>query len=220
MTDNETELPLPSYKVVILGDSSVGKTSLAHRFTTNEFDTNLANTIGAAFITQDYQSKNNDRKLRFEIWDTAGQERYRSLTPMYYRNSKVALICYDLSNIEYSFSKGKYWIEQLKLNNESTNENEIKIILVGTKHDLVESVNTTVINDFKDENPRIKEFVTSSRTGEGISDIFDFIIDEIPDSFFDNHYKKLREEAENNNKSQGINFLNNQFTSLNNSSCC
>lgn len=219
MSESE-DLPLPSYKVVILGDSSVGKTSLAHRFTTDEFDTNLANTIGAAFITKDYQSTTKNKSLRFEIWDTAGQERYRSLTPMYYRNAKVALICYDLSNVDYSFSKARYWIDQLNLNNDSANDNEIKIMLVGTKRDLVDSTNSNVISDFKDENPKIKHFITSSRTGEGITDIFDTVIDEIPDEFFDSHYKKLREQENVNNKTQGINFLNNQFTSSSNSSCC
>ena len=65
----------PSVKLVLLGDSSVGKTLLAHRFSTDKFDPHTANTIGAAYITKDFTSK--DRSVKFEIWDTAGQERYR-----------------------------------------------------------------------------------------------------------------------------------------------
>ena len=85
----------PPYKIVILGDWSVGKTSLVHRFTTNKFDEHTANAIGAAFITKEHHSNNNpEKKVKFEIWDTAGQERYRSLTPMYYRNAKTALVCF------------------------------------------------------------------------------------------------------------------------------
>ena len=70
----------PSYKVVVLGESSVGKTSLVHRFTSNRFDTRTSNTIGAAFTTKVYSTPDKpDRKINLEIWDTAGQERYRSL---------------------------------------------------------------------------------------------------------------------------------------------
>lgn len=181
----------PSYKIVVLGDSSVGKTSLVHRFTTNEFDQNLANTIGAAFITKDYLSET--KNLKFEIWDTAGQERYRSLTPMYYRNSKVALVCYDLTDIDQSFSKAKYWIDQLELNNESSDD-RISIIVVGTKKDLVTHPNTSIVSDFVEANPHTHHYLTSAKTGEGITQIFDYIIDAIPEQFFIDHYEHLRQE--------------------------
>lgn len=213
----ESDIPNPSYKVVVLGDSSVGKTSLVHRFTTDQFNTSLANTIGAAFITKDYDSKTSERTIRFEIWDTAGQERYRSLTPMYYRNSRVALVCYDLTDIEDSFPKGKYWIDQLKLNNDSSDEDNIRIILVGTKSDLAGPVNSRIVNEFIEANSDIDHFVTSSKTGEGVTLIFDNIIDKIPQQFFTDYYQKLEEEEAN--KSQSINFLNNQFTSSTNKCC-
>lgn len=213
----DSNTPNPSYKVVVLGDSSVGKTSLVHRFTTNQFNTNIANTIGAAFITKDYSSKTCDRNIRFEIWDTAGQERYKSLTPMYYRNSKVALVCYDLTDIDNSFPKGKYWIDQLKLNNDSGDVDNIKIILVGTKSDLVGNISSSIVSEFIEENSDIDHYVTSSKSGEGISQIFDDIIDKIPEQFFTDYFQKLEEEEAN--KSQSINFLNNQFTS-NANKCC
>ncbi|EGV62871.1 GTP-binding protein of the rab [Yamadazyma tenuis] len=216
----DEEFPCPSYKVVVLGDSSVGKTSLVHRFTTDEFDTNLANTIGAAFITKLHASKTSSRNLKFEIWDTAGQERYKSLTPMYYRNSRVALVCYDLSNVDDSFVKSKYWIDQLKLNNESVSEGQINIVLVGTKSDLANKPHTTVISEFTEANPHVKHFITSAKTGEGIEAIFNSIIDNIPEDFFNAHYESLRQQAENNQKSQSISFLNNQFTGPNKSNCC
>lgn len=194
------EVPIPSYKVVVLGDSSVGKTSLVHRFTTSEFDVNITNTIGAAFITKDMESNDKSKRVKYEIWDTAGQERYRSLTPMYYRNSKVALVCYDLSSDE-SFDKAKYWIEQIKLNNE-TNDDGIAILLVGTKLDLVETPNLADIDDYLALNRQIKHFTTSSKTGHGIDDIFDYILDTIPQQFFDNHNEALRLENIHKKKSR------------------
>ena len=138
-TSHSSILP-PPYKIVLLGDSSVGKTSLVHRFTTNRFDTHTPNTIGAAFITKVFAHENHERKVKLEIWDTAGQERYRSLTPMYYRNARVALVCFDLSKFESTFNTAKYWIQQLELNNSSDSREKIEIRLVGTKRDLVSTI--------------------------------------------------------------------------------
>ena len=218
MSGTEDDVPLPSYKIVVLGDSSVGKTSLVHRVTTDTFEGNTPNTIGAAFITKDYSSKTNNRTIKFEIWDTAGQERYRSLTPMSYRNSRVALICYDLNNIDDSFSKAKYWIDQLKLNNDSSNDFTIKIKLIGTKSDVSNSKTSVEVNDFLQDNRDIKNYITSAKTGDGVESLFDNIIDEIDDSFFDNYYKKLEQERESN-KNQKINILNSSLTSTNNNCC-
>lgn len=199
-------LPCPSFKVVILGDSSVGKTSLVHRFTTSEFDNQLSSTIGAAFITKELESTDKSKRINLEIWDTAGQERYKSLTPMYYRNSKVALVCYDLHNPS-TFDKALYWIDQLKLNNETNNE--IIIYLIGTKCDLVTNPMILGVNDFLEMNPKIKHFHTSAKNGQGIHDIFQDIINSIPPEFFLEYYESLKTDKKV--------FLNNQFQGK---SCC
>ena len=84
------------YKLVLLGEASVGKTSIIKRFTTNDFDFNSQSTIGASFSTTEIQI--DGKFLFFEIWDTAGQELYDSLMPLYYRGANVAMIVYDISN--------------------------------------------------------------------------------------------------------------------------
>ena len=84
------------YKLVLLGESAVGKSSLVLRFCRNTFSSNLESTIGAAFLTQTISLSQD--LMKFEIWDTAGQERYHSLAPMYYRGAHAAVVVYDLTS--------------------------------------------------------------------------------------------------------------------------
>lgn len=179
----------PPYKIVLLGDSSVGKTSLVHRFTTDSFDPHLANTIGAAFISKEHTASN--RSIKFEIWDTAGQERYKSLTPMYYRNSKVALVCFDMSLPDESFERARYWIEQLAI----LGPPDIKIKVVGNKEDLGAEANLLMIQEFCGDR-NLSLVTTSAKTGKGIVALFDQITDEIEQEFFD---KYQEEQAANTN---------------------
>lgn len=182
-------IPSPSYKIVLLGESLVGKTSLVNRFTTDKFDQTVSNTIGAAFITKPYSSSHPPHHtVEFQIWDTAGQERYLSLTPMYYRNAKVALVCIDLTNPTELLELAKYWMEQLKLH-------DCKIKLVGTKLDLVSATEYSELIDFARQSG-LKVYLTSSKTGEGVSDIFDDIVDEIDPEFFEQWAKQKRLELQ------------------------
>ena len=84
------------FKLVLLGDSAVGKSSLVLRFVRGQFFEYQESTIGAAFLTQTVAL--NDTTVKFEIWDTAGQERYHSLAPMYYRGAAAAIVVFDITN--------------------------------------------------------------------------------------------------------------------------
>ncbi|KAL8934900.1 MAG: hypothetical protein Q9216_005673, partial [Gyalolechia sp. 2 TL-2023] len=84
------------FKLVLLGESAVGKSSLVLRFVKDQFDDYRESTIGAAFLTQTI-SLDDSTTVKFEIWDTAGQERYKSLAPMYYRNANCAVVVYDIT---------------------------------------------------------------------------------------------------------------------------
>lgn len=172
---------MPSMKIVLLGDSSVGKSSLVQRFASDTFDANLPNTIGAAFISKPHTS--SARTVKLEIWDTAGQERYKSLTPMYYRNAHVALVCFDLSAPEPSFLVAKYWIDQLAV----LGPLNIRVCVVGNKSDLAAGgdafVHISRIRDLCVEQ-NYSYFETSAKTGLGVGAIFDAVVDGLDDEFF------------------------------------
>ena len=118
-------------KVVLLGDSGVGKTNLISRYVTNKFDEDTKSTIGVEFFCKTYKV-NNDKIIKVEIWDTAGQERYKSITSVYYKGSKGAFIVYDITSRK-SFDNIDKWINEIK----EKNANEVKLIIIGNKIDLI-----------------------------------------------------------------------------------
>ncbi|KAM0793448.1 hypothetical protein ACM66B_000892 [Microbotryomycetes sp. NB124-2] len=118
-------------KLVLLGESAVGKSSVVLRFCQNDFQANKEPTIGAAFLTQ--RCRLEDKVIKFEIWDTAGQERFRSLSPMYYRNAQAAVVVYDVTKAA-SLEQAKTWVKELQ---RQANPN-IVIALAGNKIDLVQ----------------------------------------------------------------------------------
>jgi len=117
------------FKLVLLGDSAVGKSSLVLRFVRGQFFEYQESTIGAAFLTQNVSL--NDYTVKFEIWDTAGQERYHSLAPMYYRGAAAAVVVYDITNAD-SFGRAKSWVKELQRQGSPN----IVIALAGNKCDL------------------------------------------------------------------------------------
>uniref|UniRef100_A0A3Q3IUE6 RAB5C, member RAS oncogene family n=1 Tax=Monopterus albus TaxID=43700 RepID=A0A3Q3IUE6_MONAL len=118
------------FKLVLLGESAVGKSSLVLRFVKGQFHEYQESTIGAAFLTQTVCL--DDTTVKFEIWDTAGQERYHSLAPMYYRGAQAAIVVYDITNAD-TFTRAKNWVKELQ-RQASPN---IVIALAGNKADLV-----------------------------------------------------------------------------------
>ncbi|PPR02468.1 hypothetical protein CVT24_002017 [Panaeolus cyanescens] len=117
-------------KIVIMGNSGVGKTSLLYRYTQNKFDPkNTTSTSGAFFVTKKVYV--NGLKVRLQLWDTAGQERFRSMAPMYYRGANAALLLYDITNSS-TFDDIRGWLEELKKNCPP----ELIIYIVGSKADL------------------------------------------------------------------------------------
>eukprot|EP01016_Furgasonia_blochmanni_P037869 TRINITY_DN4507_c0_g1_i3.p1 TRINITY_DN4507_c0_g1~~TRINITY_DN4507_c0_g1_i3.p1 ORF type:complete len:212 (+),score=53.10 TRINITY_DN4507_c0_g1_i3:83-637(+) len=103
-------------KLVIVGQSGVGKSSILLRFVTGDFKEDKTETMGASFLAKSFLY--NGRFIKYQIWDTAGQEKYKSLVSMYYKDSKVALIVYDITNKD-SFDAMKSWVQELKENGPS-----------------------------------------------------------------------------------------------------
>ena len=117
------------FKLVLLGDTAVGKSCIVVRFVRKEFFEFQEPTIGAAFLTQTITL--DSTQVKFEIWDTAGQERYRSLAPMYYRGAAAAIVVYDVTN-PASFDGAKSWVRELQRRGDPN----VVIALAANKADL------------------------------------------------------------------------------------
>uniref|UniRef100_A0A4W5QK04 RAB41, member RAS onco family n=1 Tax=Hucho hucho TaxID=62062 RepID=A0A4W5QK04_9TELE len=123
--------PLRKFKLVFLGEQSVGKTSLITRFMYDSFDNTYQATIGIDFLSKTMYLE--DRTIRLQLWDTAGQERFRSLIPSYIRDSAAAVVVYDIANLN-SFQQTSKWIDDVRTERGS----DVIIMLVGNKTDLAD----------------------------------------------------------------------------------
>ncbi|CAG5126608.1 unnamed protein product [Candidula unifasciata] len=158
---------MPQAKLVLLGDTGVGKSSLALRFARGQFPTHCETTIGAAFLTQTVKVQGKNIKL--DIWDTAGQERYHSLAPMYYRGAQAAIVVYDVNNAN-TFDRAVSWIDELR---QQTTGN-ILIVLAGNKLDLASehrAVQTEDARVFAEENGLIFA-ECSAKSGHAVNEMF------------------------------------------------
>lgn len=195
------------FKLVLLGESAVGKSSIVHRFVKNSFDDLRESTIGAAFLTQSITIPETQTTIKFEIWDTAGQERYKSLAPMYYRNSHAAIVVYDITKTS-SLQRAKDWIEELRKN--SSNDGII-IALVGNKLDLQDEreIEQSDVEEYATEQ-NLLSFECSAKSGEGVHDIFDAIARKLSDKIAVQEVPETRR----------IDLNRNATANNNNNSCC
>lgn len=173
-TDIPIDMKTFTYKMVVLGHYSVGKSSIVLKFVKDEFNPREESTIGASFLTKTIFQ--NRCAVKYEIWDTAGQERYYSLIPMYYRGAQVALIVYDITS-EESFESAKRWIEELKYDKPQ----EFLKVLVANKMDLVEGADTlTEAGRDYAEKEGLMFYETSAKTGLNIPKMFSDIAERLP----------------------------------------
>ena len=162
------------FKLVLLGDSAVGKSSLVLRFVRGQFFEYQESTIGAAFLTQTVAL--NDTTVKFEIWDTAGQERYHSLAPMYYRGAAAAVVVYDITNRD-TFQRAKQWVKELQRQGNAN----IVIALAGNKSDLSSKrkVEPEEAESYASDNG-IFFMETSAKTATNVNELFVAIARKLP----------------------------------------
>jgi len=158
--------PLRKFKLVFLGEQSVGKTSLITRFMYDSFDNTYQATIGIDFLSKTMYLE--DRTIRLQLWDTAGQERFRSLIPSYIRDSSVAVVVYDITNAN-SFQQTSKWIDDVRTERGS----DVIIMLVGNKTDLSDKRQvSTEEGERKAKELNVMFIETSAKAGYNVKQLF------------------------------------------------
>ena len=169
---------ISNYKIVVIGDINVGKTSILTRFRYGTFEKEYSPTLGIDFFTKNLFYE--DKTIRLNLWDTAGQERFRALIPSYLKNAHCIIIVYDITNKE-SFNSLNHWLNDAK---ENTIEGTI-FVICGNKIDLKEKrvVKIDEINEYIKKNDLIY-VECSAQNGEGIKDLFNVIAKNLGESNF------------------------------------
>ena len=174
-------------KLMIIGETRTGKTSLISRYCKNEFS-------GGAYLSTigiDFQIKNlemNSKKIRLQIWDTAGQERFRNIAKNYYQSSDGFIVVYDITNNE-SFQTLDYWVEEIKSNSQELS----RMILVGNKCDIEEG--RQVKKEEGKEYAKKKElkfYEVSAKDGTNVNKAFDDLIKDILSTYSPTELSKKR----------------------------
>ena len=182
------------FKLVLIGDSGVGKTNILSRYINNEFSFATKSTVGVEFGSKIIMKE--DKTIKLQIWDTAGQERYRSITNAYYKGAKGAFVVYDITRKDTFINVDK-WIGDLK-----TNGNEdVFILLIGNKCDLEDKreVSSDEVAK-KAEQFKIAFCETSALDGKNIENAFDIVVEEVTKKTLG----KSESEARKEEQSKGV----------------
>lgn len=154
------------FKVVLLGEGRVGKTSILLRFTKGEYNDRQVSTLQASYL--DKRINVGTSTAHLSVWDTAGQERFHALGPIYYRDADAALLVYDITDVE-SFTKVKKWVKELR----KIVGNDIVIAIAGNKIDLEKSRNVNEQEAIKyAESVGASHFNTSAKANKGLDEVF------------------------------------------------
>ena len=191
------------FKIMVIGESKVGKTSVIKKYTQNKFGGVYLTTVGVDF--QDKIINIDDKKIRLQIWDTAGQERFRNITKNYFNSSNGFLLIYDITDKD-SLEHLNFWSAQIQLNAPEKS----KCVLVGNKCDLEGSraVSTEEGKMYAEKN-KIKFFETSAKDGTNINEVFEYLANEI--------YKEQKMEMRSVTSSQ---VLSKEQTFKKKKKCC
>ena len=204
-----------SIKIVLLGETAVGKTSIIQRFITDSFNSNCISSLSAQFNSKTMEI--NGETLKIDIWDTAGQEKYRSLARIFYKDAKVIVFVYDITNKKTFEEIKNYWFPQTKDNC----ENNVIYDLVGNKNDLYEKEEVNEIDAINYAKEINAVFTTASALSNvGINSLFETLGQKLINK--DNNNNKIENKVEivdNNNKSIKLS-KNDEKEIAENKKCC
>ena len=197
-------------KILTLGDTMVGKSSIVLRFSEDKFDDNQFATIGIDFKTK--YIKIGDSSVKVLIWDTAGQEKFQNIAKQYYKGANGVLLIYDIGSRK-SFERIDFWLKELKENNRI---DELFICLVGNKIDMEDKrVITTEEGEKYAKNNNIFFFEVSAKTGKGVIELFNKVIGGAMDKVF-----LTNEKEEGEDKVRLSSFLEKSDYKEKNKRCC
>ena len=190
-------------KIVLIGSSGVGKTCLVNRYINNSYSDFSDSTIGASFSSKrlTYTVNNKNIEYKMEIWDTAGQERYISLLPLYYRNSDIIILVYDVTNRKTFESIQNIWLPEIY---KHLDINTVDVYLVGSKIDLLENQKSKINNCIQLEEKQLHSYFISSKKDIGIDKLFSDIIK--------NYYDKKEILKNNSSNTIDIKLNDNNYT--------
>ena len=203
-------------KVVLLGESGVGKTSIITQFTANKFNEKCPTSVSSQFTSKIVKFPQFNKTIRFDIWDTVGQEKYRSLAKIFYKDAKIIIFVYDIT-IDFSFKALKdFWYKETL----SIADNKPIFAIVANKSDLYEK--QTVDNKdgeaFADEINALFQ-ITSALSNTGITNLFENLGKKIIIPKYDykknnqkleeEYLKRIKEEKKGKKKDKGIKINNN-----------
>ena len=166
-----TDAILP-IKCVLLGETAVGKTSFINRFVNDTFTKDFVPTMVGCYSSKDIYYEKAKRKIKYEIWDTAGQEKYRSINKIFYQDTSIAILVFDITRKDSYQALKDYWYPEVKDNSPK----DVIIAIAANKSDLYEyeEVSNTEVEEFaKEINAIYKQ--TSALNGTGIGDLFESI---------------------------------------------
>ena len=161
-----------SIKIVLIGNSGVGKTCISQRYISNSYSSQEGSTVGASYFQKILQY--NGKAIQLDIWDTAGQEKYRSMSRMFYKDAYIVLLIYDITDKQSFKDIKNVWIDELK----RSGEKHTVLAIVGNKSDryLEEQVNEDDARKYADEIGAIYGLV-SAKTGDCINQLFDNVVE-------------------------------------------
>ena len=157
------------YKVVLVGNSNVGKTSIVTRMVKNVFFDVHESTIGSAFVCLPYKNAQGVEEFKIGIWDTSGQEKYRCICPLYYRTSDIIIICFDITDRD-SYDQITYWIREIRRQFDELPY----IIIVGNKNDLANRFESS--EKLTTRYPDYPFIEISAKTGCGVQKLHDLMV--------------------------------------------
>ena len=161
------------FKILFLGDSEVGKTSILVRYAEGKFESNGLPTLGVDLIYK--YIKIDNKSIRLDLWDTAGEERFRNIASNHYKGANGIIFVFDITKYE-TFKKLRSWIEDVKENVSPDSQ----MAIAGNKSDLEDrrQVEKEMVDDFCKQH-NLKYFEISAKSGNGINEVFDYLIKQL-----------------------------------------